>query len=63
MKKLVLMMAVACTMSATSFAQQKDKAKEKCTAGKECCKKMSKATAAEKTKCAKACAEKSKKAA
>ncbi|MBS7564397.1 hypothetical protein KHS38_08255 [Mucilaginibacter sp. Bleaf8] len=58
MKKFTLMMALACTVTATqSFAHDKDKGKEKCTAGKECCKKMSKASASAKAKCAKMCAD------
>jgi hypothetical protein len=61
MKKLTLMMALVCSVAATqSFAHDKDKGKgkEKCSAGKECCKKMSNASAATKAKCAKMCADK-----
>lgn len=59
MKKLVLMLAVMGTLT-TTFAHDKDKGKaqEKCTAGKDCCKKMSQASAATKAKCAKVCADK-----
>ncbi|WP_158825433.1 hypothetical protein [Mucilaginibacter lacusdianchii] len=58
MKRLTLMMALVCSVAATqSFAHDKGKGKEKCTAGKDCCKKMTKATAATKAKCAKMCAD------
>jgi len=60
MRKLTFMMAVVFSLAAAnSFAGDKDKgkAKEKCTPGKECCKKMTKASAAEKAKCAKMCAK------
>ena len=66
MKKLTLMMALAFSVaSVSSFAGDKDKGKkeEKCASGKSCCKKMSKLSAMEKTKCAKDCADKEKKAA
>lgn len=58
MKKLTLMMALLCSVAATqSFAHEKGKGKAKCSAGKECCKKMSKASVATKSKCTKMCAE------
>lgn len=67
MKKLTLaLMVVFSVATVNSFATDtKPKAKKtmKCAAGANCCKKMSKASAAEKAKCAKACADKSKKAA
>ena len=61
MRKLTLMMAVVFSLAAAnSFAADKDKGKTKetkCVAGKDCCKKMTKASAAEKAKCAKMCAD------
>ena len=63
MKKLAFVMALAFSVASVhSFAADKDKGDAmkdmKCKSGKECCKKMSKMTALEKTKCAKACADK-----
>jgi len=60
MRKLTFVMAVVFSVAAAnSFASGKDKGKtkEKCVAGKDCCKKMTKASAAEKAKCAKMCME------
>lgn len=61
MRKLTFMMAVVFSLAAAnSFAGGKDKGKTKetkCVAGKDCCKKMTKASASEKAKCAKMCAK------
>ncbi|MBB5397406.1 hypothetical protein [Mucilaginibacter sp. AK015] len=63
MKKLTLMLAfVFSVATVNSFAADKDKGKkEKCKAGKECCKDMKNMSAAAKAKCAKKCADEAKK--
>lgn len=61
MKKITLMLAVAFSVvTVSSFAADKDKGMA-CKPGKECCKKMSKASAATKAKCKKMCDESAKK--
>jgi hypothetical protein len=57
MKKIVVLMALVFSFTAVnSFAGDKDKTKPaKCATGKDCCKKMSSASATTKAKCAKQC--------
>ncbi|MCJ8211760.1 hypothetical protein MUY27_18725 [Mucilaginibacter sp. RS28] len=63
MKKVTLMLALAFSVATVgSFAADKDKGM-KCAPGKSCCKKMTKASAAEKAKCKKMCEAAEKKAA
>ena len=61
MKKLTFMLAVAFSVATVNtFAADKEKGM-KCSAGKECCKKMDKMSAAKKAKCKKMCDEAAKK--